>query len=130
MAALAHRTPAWLLGAMLAACSGSAREPATTTGDRSPCARLCEHLAACGPSAKFPGAAACTRDCENDPRQQGGACRAPRLAYERCAAELPCAELRREDDLDAAKRGPCGREIADVLACEPAPTWKPITFQF
>jgi len=130
VAYLGCRTVSCLFALVLAACSGSAREPATGADDRSPCALLCEHLAACGPPKKFPGVASCTRECEDEPRQRAGACSAPRLAYERCETGLACVDVRSTGDIDAAKRGPCGTEVAAVLACEPTPALEPLTFQF
>jgi hypothetical protein len=120
---------------LLFACTDGTSPPATTAKapieERSPCAALCEHLAACGPGADFPGVAACTKTCEDDPRQQSGPCQEPRLAYERCVVALSCEEVRARNDVEIAKTGPCGAETRAVIACEPeAPAEPFIYFQF
>jgi hypothetical protein len=123
----------WCIATVLLGCNDGA-PPATTKApvdERSPCAALCEHLAACGPDADFPGVAACTKTCEDDPHQQSGPCQEPRLAYERCVVALSCEQVRARNDLEVAKTGPCGAETRAVIACEPeAPPEPFIYFQF
>jgi hypothetical protein len=118
---------------MLLACSdGTPTSTAQAPADEhSPCAALCEHLAACGPNADFPGVAACTKTCEDDPHQRSGPCQEPRLAYERCVVALTCEQVRARDDLEVAKTGPCGAETRAVIECEPESPPAPfIYFQF
>ncbi len=109
----------------------NASAPSPPAQDRSPCAALCAHLDACGPAPDFPGVDACTKTCEEDPRQEADPCRDPRLAYERCVTALPCDQVRARNDLDVAKTGPCGAETRAVIACEPESPAEPfIYFQF
>jgi hypothetical protein len=122
---------------IVAACNGGASTPTPTPEalpadePRPPCAGLCERIAACGPRADFPGVAACTKTCEDDPHQRSGRCRAPRIAYERCMIELPCADVIRVNGGDTiGTAGPCEAELAAVLACDPPPATPPIRFQF
>jgi hypothetical protein len=105
-------------------------ESAPPRDDRSPCAALCEHLESCGAPSKREGVAACTKTCDEDPRQSSGPCREPRIAYERCMVGLSCDQFRANEDLEAAKQGPCAKEVAAVLACEPSTTVPTIDFQF
>lgn len=114
-----------LLAALLG-CTGSSPPP----DDRSLCATLCERVAACGSREEFPGVAACTKDCAEDPRQITGPCRAPRLAYAACAVELSCAELRAMETAALDAPGPCAEARAGLLACEPTPRLESIDFQF
>lgn len=97
--------------------------------DRSPCARLCDRLGACEVPA-FIGAAACTRDCEDDARQREGPCRAPRLAYEACVEALACPDVRAVHGLGGDQPGPCAPERHAVIACEPSEPTPFIYFQF
>jgi hypothetical protein len=115
--------------AFVIACGSGSQPPAASTTGQSPCAAFCEHLAACSPLARFEGAAACTRQCEADPRQQAGPCREPRIAYERCMLDVACDDIRRTRDADP-KAGPCATEVAAILACEPTTSPQPIEFQF
>ena len=123
-----------LLG-VLVGCTGSApvpvRDAAPPADDRSLCAALCEHVAACGSRKDFIGVAACTKDCAEDPRQIAGPCREPRLAYEACAVTLPCAELQAMEVAPLDAPGPCADARKGLLACEPdAPLPPQIDFQF
>jgi hypothetical protein len=125
----------WVLPWFALACADRAAPSpvaaTSSTQDRSPCAALCERLATCGPAPDFAGAQACTKTCEDDPRQRAAPCQAPRLAYERCVAALSCEHVRQLADLSSATTGPCGAEIQAVLACEPSEPAAPfIYFQF
>ena len=97
--------------------------------DRSPCARLCDRLGECD-VPEFVGVPACTRDCEDDPRQREGPCRAPRLEYERCIAALSCPDVRVARGATGDAPGPCAAERRAVLACEPDDGPPFIYFQF
>lgn len=103
--------------------------PAQPDDTRSPCAAMCERLGECG-VPEFIGVPACTRDCEDDPRQREGACVGPRLAYERCVAAERCPAVVAAYRLDGDAAGPCAAERRAVIACEPDPPVPFIEFQF
>lgn len=79
---------------------------------------------------EFIGAPACTRDCEDDPRQREGPCRAPRLEYERCVTALSCPDVRAARGATGDTPGPCAAERRAVIACEPDDRPPFIYFQF
>jgi hypothetical protein len=115
----------------LAGCHDGTQPGKPAADDRPPCAALCEHLDRCHALEHLPGVAECTRICETDPAQTSDPCRTPRIAYERCMAALPCDQVKASAELEAAKAGPCGKEVAAVLACEPSLPVAPfIYFQF
>lgn len=119
----------------IGACTRAASQPdgpspeVRVDDDRSPCARLCDRLDECD-VPEFVGVPACTRDCEDDPRQREGPCRAPRLEYERCVAALPCPDVRATHRVAGDDPGPCAAERRAVIACEPDDRPPFIDFQF
>lgn len=126
-----------VLAAMLStgACTRAASQPdgpspeVRVDDDRSPCARLCDRLGECD-VPEFIGVPTCTRDCEDDPRQREGPCRAPRLAYEDCVAALSCPDVRGAREAAGDESGPCAAERRAVIACEPDDGPPFIYFQF
>ncbi len=121
-----------LVAAFATACNGAdAPKPAPSPpADRSPCAALCERIASCGAPPSFVGVAACTKACEEDDRARPQACLRPRHAYAQCVVAVPCEAVRATQDIAVAKHGPCGKEIAAVLACDPIAPLPTIDFQF
>lgn len=117
------------------ACTRAAPQPdgptpeARVADERSPCARLCDRLGECD-VPEFVGVPACTRDCEDDPRQREGPCRAPRLEYEGCIAALSCPDVRAARAATGDAPGPCAAERRAVIACEPDDGPPFIYFQF
>jgi hypothetical protein len=116
---------------VLVACGGSSSDsPVTPRDDRALCAELCDRIAACDPAEEFPGAAACTRTCVEDQRRASPACRAARVAYERCTLPLTCEVLQRIQADPGDPTSPCKAAFASLFGCDGSSLEPRLDFQF